>query len=173
MRIRTIFITVLVLLLLGVGCNRSGERNDTEQEKPDTNLTDSADAGSANTFVYTPTDALWEYQLDTITQDFKPVKLREVEADSLTPEYIVAAVNNTWPNVQIDYQKTSGDTVYVDIPESSVLTQQMGTAGAKQFLVSTTYSFTEIAGVRYVAFDFEEGDHAVPGVYNRKSWDKR
>lgn len=170
MRIKVIFIGLLVLVLLGVGCNRSSQQEDTTQGEPDTLLVDSTQLHE-NTFVYRPTDALWEYQLDTTTNDFKPVKLREITADSLTAQGVETIVNNTWPNVQVNYLQTSGDTVYIEIPESMVLTQQMGTAGAKQFLVSTTYSFTELPNVQYIAFDFEEGDHAVPGVYSRKSWE--
>jgi hypothetical protein len=46
----------------------------------------------------------------------------------------------------------------------------MGSAGAESFMITTTYSFTELKGINYVSFDFEEGDHAMPGVYNRNSW---
>lgn len=172
MRIKVIFIGLLVLILLGVGCNRSSQREDTQQEEPDSGLMDSAQMPE-QPFVYRPADALWEYQLDSTTQDFKPVKLRAIAPDSLTAQRVETIVNNTWPNVQINYLQTSADTAYIEIPESLVLTQQMGTAGAKQFLVSTTYSFTELPNVQYVAFDFEEGDHAVPGVYSRDSWGDR
>ncbi|TYR33353.1 hypothetical protein FXV77_18025 [Sphingobacterium phlebotomi] len=168
MRIKTIFIG---LLLLGVGCNQSAQQ-DEQHDESDTTFLDN-DQHAENPFVYVPTDAFWEYQFDTIIHDFKPVKLREVQADSLTAESIEAVINNTWPNVQIKYLETFGDTVYLEIPESTVLTQQMGTAGAQQFMVSTTYSFTELPNVRYVAFGFEEGDHAVPGVYHRGSWDNQ
>jgi len=47
----------------------------------------------------------------------------------------------------------------------------MGSAGAESFMVSTVYSFTEIVGIKNVSIDFEAGDHASPGVYNRNSWD--
>jgi len=81
-------------------------------------------------------------------------------------------INKTWPRVQIKYIKTSHDTAFISIPESEVLTQQMGSAGAESFMVSTVYSFTEIKGIKYVSLDFEFGDHANPGVYNRNSWDE-
>lgn len=163
MRIKVIFIGLLVLI---TGCNQSKQ---PDEDTADTGAVDDR-SDAQNLFIYTPKDAFWEYQYDTTIQDFKPVKVREIPADSLTTESVESIVNNTWPNVQVSYQKTSGDTVFLEIPESAVLTQQMGTAGAKQFLVSTTYSFTELSGVHYVAFDFEEGDHAVPGVYSRKSF---
>ncbi len=169
MRIKTIFIG---LLLLGVGCNQSTQQKEEQYDGSDTMSLD-GDQQTKNPFIYVPTDAFWEYQFDTTTNDFKPVKLREVQADTLTAKRIEEMINHTWPNVQIKYIETFGDTVYLEIPESTVLTQQMGTAGAQQFMVSTTYSFTELPNVRYVAFGFEEGDHAVPGVYHRGSWDRR
>ena len=46
----------------------------------------------------------------------------------------------------------------------------MGTTGAEEFMVSCTYSFTELTNVNYVKFKFIEGDHTVPGVYSRTSW---
>ncbi len=34
-------------------------------------------------------------------------------------------------------------------------------------MISTTFSFTELKGIKFVSFNFEEGDHGVSGVYNR------
>lgn len=48
----------------------------------------------------------------------------------------------------------------------------MGSAGAESFMISTTFSLTELKGVNYVSYDFEEGDPSRPGVYNRNSWDE-
>ncbi len=48
----------------------------------------------------------------------------------------------------------------------------MGTSGAEGFMVSTTFTFTELNGIKYVSYDFQYGDHANPGVYDRHSWDK-
>src|SRR5690606_24890910 len=142
MRIKVIFIG---LLLLSTGCNQSTQQDSEQSSKADD--TTSLDTGrrTENPFIYIPEDAFWEYQYDTIIHDFKPVKIKEVTTDSLTAESVESIVNNTWPNVQVRYQKISGDTLFIEIPESAVLTQQMGTAGAKQFLASTTYSFTELS----------------------------
>lgn len=168
MHIKTIAIGLLLLI---VSCNQSRQQGDV-QDEADTMSLDKP-RSVENPLHYVPAEALWEYQFDTIANDFRPVKVRDVRADSLTAEKIEAIINNTWPNVQIRYLETSGDTVAIEIAESTILTQQMGTAGAKQFMVSTTYSFTELSDVRYVSFDFEEGDHAVPGVYHRGSWNSR
>lgn len=60
----------------------------------------------------------------------------------------------------------------VEIQWFNPLTQQMGSAGAESFMISTSFSLTELEGINNVSFDFEEGDHARPGVYNRNSWDR-
>lgn len=173
MRIHILFLG-FGLLGVVVGCNQSAQQEEEYVETSGDSLLADSSQGTADTenlFTFVPADALWEYQFDTVTNDFKPVKLREVKADSLTAESIEAIMNQTWPNVQVSYLKTSEDTIFIEIPESTVLTQQMGTAGAKQFLVSATYSFTELPDIQYVDINFKEGDHAVPGTYNRNSWD--
>lgn len=163
---------IIGLTLLTVGCNTSTQDN-KDVPHPDTVSTDLIKKESGkqeNTFSYNPAGALWEYQFDTILKDFKLVKLRQYNKDTLTIQRVENIVNMSWPKVQIKYLKTSKDTVYLTIPESKVLTQQMGTSGADAFMISTTYSFTDLKGIKYVSYDFEVGDHASPGVYNRNSW---
>ena len=116
--------------------------------------------------------ALWEYTFDNDINDFKIKKARAFNADTLNAEKIEAIINQNWPKVQIKYIKTINDTILIKIPNSTVLTQQMGTTGAEQFLISTTFSFTELKGINYVWYDFEMGDHASPGVYDRESWNE-
>ena len=98
--------------------------------------------------------------------------MRQVDNDTLTGETLEKIINKSWPKVQIKFNGTSNDTAFVSIPESEVLTQQMGSAGTEGFMISTTWSFTELKGIGYVAFDFAYGDHAMPGVYNRNSWEE-
>lgn len=59
---------------------------------------------------------------------------------------------------------------HVEILNAEYLTQRMGTSGAQNYLAATTYSLTEIPGVRGVDFIFPVGDHAAPGVYTRESF---
>jgi hypothetical protein len=125
-----------------------------------------------NSFVYNESEAIWGIVIDTFTGDEELKQLKPVEKEVLTGETMEKIINKTWPRVQIKYIKASNDTAFITIPESEVLTQQMGSAGAESFMVSTVYSFTEIKGIKYVSFDFEFGDHASPGVYNRNSWDE-
>ena len=113
---------------------------------------------------------LWVYHFDDEINDFKIKRSRDFKNDTLTPSIITKIINKSWPKVQIKLDKIDNDTAFVFIPESNYLTQSMGTTGAEEFMVSCTYSFTELTNVNYVKFKFIEGDHAVPGVYSRTSW---
>lgn len=163
---KTIFILGFILFIFGC--------TDTKKAKPtlDEVAKDSVLADSyESSYVFNESEAIWGFVTDTVTGDEKLTQLRPVENDVLTGELMEKIINKTWPRVQIKYLETSNDTAFISIPDSEVLTQQMGSAGAESFMVSTVYSFTEIKGIKYVSFDFEFGDHASPGVYNRKSWD--
>jgi hypothetical protein len=63
--------------------------------------------------------------------------------------------------------KVNGDTAYIFIDNSNYLTQQMGTTGADEYLATLTFSLTELSRINYLNLDFIEGDHAVPGTYQR------
>lgn len=160
MKTKAILLSAVLFLIFGCrNSNSDGEIKDTEQ---------------TDTLAPTEkleTDAIWDFQYDTITDRSNLVKSDTYNTENLGIEDIVQIINTTWPEVQIEYIKTSQDTIFIRIPNSSELTQQMGSTGAQQFLTAATYSLTELDDIKYVSFDFEEGDHAVPGVYHRGSWD--
>lgn len=56
----------------------------------------------------------------------------------------------------------------VEVINSQYLTQQMGSTGANAFLAAATFTLTENENVDAVKFVFKEGDHAIPGVYQRE-----
>jgi hypothetical protein len=66
--------------------------------------------------------------------------------------------------------KTSGDTVYLKIPEATYLTQQMGSSGPTMYFANLVYNLTEIPGIKNINVDLLEGDHAQPGTFNQDSF---
>ncbi len=60
--------------------------------------------------------------------------------------------------------------IHVEVVDGEFLTQKMGTTGAHYYLTAATYTLTEAPDVRTVDFQFEEGDHAAPGLYTRESF---
>jgi hypothetical protein len=89
--------------------------------------------------------------------------------DTLTPAAVIAYLNSINANVQLQEIRTSNDTLYVKIPQAMYLTQQMGSSGPVLFFAEAVYNLTEIPGIRYVNFDFEEGDHASPSTISRET----
>ena len=60
------------------------------------------------------------------------------------------------------------NTAFVKILDSGRLTQGLGSAGAQEYLAQVTFSLTSAPGIKSVNFDFEEGDHAAPGMFDRQ-----
>ncbi len=164
---RTILISFGLTFLL-ISCNP------TRQEDTVTDDTvEKSEFETESSLVYDPSGAIWEYDYDQQIEEIKVTQLRPVDRDTLTGETLEKIINKSWPRVQIKFIRTSNDTAFISIPNSGVLTQQMGTTGAESFMISTTFYFTELTGIKHLSFDFEEGDHAIPGVYERNSWDKK
>ena len=109
----------------------------------------------------------WEALLNDTTGKLEVKKIEQGGPDTLSAASMIAYLNSRNPNVQLQLVRMSGDTLYVSIPEATYLTQQMGSTGPSLFFAETVYNLTEIPGIRFVRFDFEEGDHASPDVLSR------
>jgi Sporulation and spore germination len=112
----------------------------------------------------------WQSVLNDSTGRLEMKKVEAVGPDSLSPAAVIKYLNTTNSNVQLVFVKIAGDTAYLKIPDPMYLTQQMGSTGPTLYLSQVIYNLTEIPGVKYVNLDFEEGDHASPGTYNRDSF---
>lgn len=110
--------------------------------------------------------SIWLYDYKA---DF-PKRNRKVNPDTLRPERLVEFINSTREGniLKIQFKQVSNDTIFVKIENSEILTQKMGSTGALVYLSTTTFTLTELNGIEYVNFAFEEGDHAIPGTYSRK-----
>ena len=113
---------------------------------------------------------VWQSNMDDSTGKLKMSKDKPIGNDSLTTETIIAYLNSANPQVQLEFIKTSNDTIYLRIPSANYLTQQMGSTGPMMYFAAAVYNLTELPGITHVNFDFEEGDHASPSVLNRESF---
>ncbi|MFZ9388019.1 MAG: hypothetical protein ACO25B_09070 [Chitinophagaceae bacterium] len=109
----------------------------------------------------------WKAGLNDSTGELEVKKTELGSPDSLTATSMITFLNTKTPNIQLQFVKISGDTIYVSIPDALYLTQQMGSTGPSLYFAETVYNLTEIPGIRFVNFNFEEGDHAAPGVLHR------
>lgn len=156
---RALKILVISLLALTLACNQQ-----TNEQGNDKVVTDSL-ANDADLHDDPAIDKqIWAFSEmgDTI------IKIRSMPIESLTPNKLIDLLNSKYtPSVTLEFDKISNDTVYVRIPNSTVLTQQMGSHGAYDYMITSTFTLTELKGIEYVNFRFEWGDHAGPGVYSR------
>lgn len=111
---------------------------------------------------------LWESALNDSTGRLEMKK--EETADSTSTQSILSFTNKAYPRIRLELVKTSNDTIYLKIDDATFLTQQMGSSGAILYLAALLYNLTELPGIKYVTLNFEEGDHARPGTYNRESF---
>lgn len=112
----------------------------------------------------------WITEYDSLKNEFVLKQQRIVNAETLTAQGVIADINATWDSIKIVYRRVSNDTLYVAIPESDFLTQQMGSSGSSEYMASATYNLTELKGIRFVNYDFKEGDHLSPGTFSRDNF---
>lgn len=158
-----LFIVFLTLLL---SCNSGNKEKNVNPEvvTADT-IFESATAPVGDSTLYVKNNSLL-WQVD----DEKSLKLQKPKVsgiDTMSPENLIRLINSNYDSIHLEYIKTSHDTIYVHIPRSEMLTERIGSTGAEMYMASTTYSLTDLKGIKYVNYDFEEGDHASPGVFSK------
>jgi hypothetical protein len=131
--------------------------------KADQPVTDEDSAGVAARYS-------WDATLNDSTGRLEMKKVETSGPDSLSIPAVISFVNSLYPNIQLVLIKTSGDTVYLKIPEATYLTQQMGSSGPTMYFANLVYNLTEIPGIKNINVDLLEGDHAQPGTFNRDSF---
>lgn len=112
----------------------------------------------------------WEAELNDTSGLLEVKKVATAGPDTLTPAAVLDFINQDDSSIHIELIKISHDTIYLKIPDAAHLTQQMGSTGPTIYLAGVVYNLTEVPGIHEVSFDFEEGDHASPGVFNRNSF---
>ncbi|GEM_PF-382750 len=104
---------------------------------------------------------------DEASEQLEAEKNPEFDRALLTVDAITQALITNYPEINLEVDKVSGDTLFVQVIDARYLTQQMGSSGAQMYILEATYAYTELSGIQVVHFDFAEGDHAVPGNYTR------
>lgn len=144
---------------------------DNKQETQD--VTDSVSSDVSSTATETTTthaelkELPWLAEVDTVSLNISLKRNNQVSTQNLDAKNVIQIINKKYPENQLVWKKKSNDTAYVNIPDAFYLTQSSGSLGARIFLAESTFSITEIPGIKVVYFDFEAGDHASPGAYQR------
>lgn len=153
-----------ILFLAGCNTNDKSSNENAKVEVMDTVYDYADDSPGDSTLFVKNQSLLWH------AEDSNGLKLQKPISqgiDTMSVTSIIGLINNNFDSIHLDYIRTSHDTIYIHIPNSDRLTERIGSTGAQTFMAATTYSLTEVKGIRYVNFDFVEGDHAAPGVYDR------
>lgn len=95
------------------------------------------------------------------------IKKRALPVDSLTAPRLLEILNELYPEVPLRLMRESQDTIFINIPNSKFLTDQMGSSGAEGYLAELVYNLTELNGINFVHLQFKQGNHASPGTYSR------
>jgi len=111
---------------------------------------------------------LWQSTLNDSSGKIEMIKVPS--NDSLSAQSVIDFLNKDNTHIHLDLVKISADTIFLKIPDAMYLTQQMGSTGPDLYLSEAVYNLTEIPGIHYANFNFEEGDHASPGTYTRDTF---
>ena len=160
----------MFILLCGMSllfaCNSNKKetvKTPTEQEITDT-VSSANSADSMKTIINR--SMIWTVQ----PQDSDKQKLKapdSLQIKNFSSAQLINLLNENYPDIHLDFIKISHDTIYVKIPDSKVLANQIGDTGAENYLASATYTLTEMKDVHFVHIEMKAGDHAEPGVYTR------
>jgi spore germination protein GerM len=91
-------------------------------------------------------------------------------ADADPGSFRTSAEKESGDPPKVKLMKIEDGVAFVEIMNAEYLTQRMGSSGAQDYLASVTYTLTEDRQIKKINFIFEEGDHAVPGVYTRETF---
>jgi hypothetical protein len=158
--------TLLINLLLN--CNSPDKKNENPEVVIEDTVIDKSPSFSEDSVIYVNNQALLWHVDDS--NGLKLQKPKKPGIDTMSARNLIKMLNNNYDSIYLGYIKTSHDTIYVHIPHSEKLTERIGSTGAEIYMASTTYSLTELTNIKYVNYDFEEGEHASPGVYSRDNF---
>lgn len=150
-------------------CNSNEENNEevTHEEVRDTLSAAGNSLDSAKTVVNRP--MIWMVDQEKTGME-KLTKPADARLDTFSSAHLIQLINNNYPDIQLNLVKISHDTMYVAIPDSKKLTQEMGSTGSENYMASATYTLTEFKNIKFVNFKMKPGDHAEPGVFSREDF---
>ncbi len=169
MKIRLFAIAFVCGVILSCNSN-DNKREEVSQETINDTLSQSDnafEADSARTIINRP--MIWIVDQESTGKE-KLKKPDNVRLDTFSSVHLIQLINNNFPDIHLYLVKSSHDTVYVKIPDSKKLTQEMGSTGAENYMASATYTLTELKNIKFVNFALKEGDHAGPGVFSREDF---
>jgi hypothetical protein len=151
-------IIIFILVVLLISCsNAENDKRITEPEE----------------VIYGYPDTLLAWEVNPDSMRMKRVTI--FPDSSITVNRIINGLNDKYPNVHIELLKQSVDTLYINIPNSDYLGEQMGSAGSSAWFADATINLTSVPGVNYVSYKMDLHSHAESNVLGRdayRNWKK-
>lgn len=161
---KRLLLSLLVIILFASCQNEKPVEQSSSDISTDEPVTSSKEAEKT-------LDVPWIAIFNDSTQLLEIKKNPVAHPENLNEQDIIDALNLKYPEIKIEAVSREGNKAIVKIVNSVHLTQEMGSTGARTFLAEATYSLTEVNGIEAVDFRFEPGDHAMPGILTRKSFE--
>lgn len=167
-------VTFFASLLFIFSCNSNNDTNadaDSDSTVVEDTVYESANVpGLDSSVVIKNAPNIWTADFEEATKTYKIHRPANARLDTLSGENLISLINVNWDSIHLKFDKISHDTIYVSIPDSHYLTQNIGSSGAENYMATATFSLTEMKGIKFVNYKFTEGDHASPGVYSRNDF---
>lgn len=159
----TLRLSLAVLAFTALSCQNESRNNASEAVQGDPATEIAADIGA-------PLPALPYLGIfNKDSERLEAEKNADFDQALLTVDALTHALRANYPEIKLEVDRVSNDTLFVQIADASYLTQQMGSSGAQTYIMEATYAYTELPDIEVVHFNFAEGDHAIPGDYTRES----
>ena len=165
-------ILLFAIILFSIGCNSSTNETESTEDSVGQEVIDSSEEAGTEEPVLSVTNkpSLWTVEYEDNTKSDKLRKPEDIKISTLSVTDLINTLNENYPSVQLKFDKISNDTIFVKIPDSEKLTQQLGSTGSYNYMAATVFNLTELNHIKYVKFDFQGGDHASPGVFTREDF---
>ncbi|MEO6682278.1 MAG: hypothetical protein ABIN48_05580 [Ginsengibacter sp.] len=163
-------ILLFAIVLFAISCNSGTDKthkdvmDDGIMDISDSLTTEQSELGASNK------PSLWTVEFENNTNTEKLKEPTDDQVKSLSAADMITILNDNFKDVQLEMEKISNDTIFVNIPESTKLTQQMGSTGAYNYMAAAVFNLTELDHIKFVKFNFKQGDHSSPGVYSREDF---
>ncbi|HEV7333807.1 MAG TPA: hypothetical protein VGN63_22425 [Flavisolibacter sp.] len=159
-------LTVLFFLAILISC--SNNAGDTAATKDSSEA--SSDTWRENELGEAPADKeqffIWQVDTDNKTLTKNP----QLHPSYYSVDTLIMGLNERYPQIQLERKHLGHDTLYTEVKNATYLTNQMGSAGSEQYIAQVVLNLTAVKGINHVRIDFEEGSHASPDVWSRKSF---
>ena len=115
-------------------------------------------------------DTIFSWRFDK--KAFIPRQFHPANRDSLSLEETIEQINRNkfFGKVHINLLEVSHDTVFLKITNAEFLTEKVGFDLAHDFLSTTTFILTDLPGVNFVNFDFNESTEVKAGTFSKSTF---